>query len=507
MSIRFKLFTVIAVLTGVISFAALWNDDGTPSGRAHRWDFAVVVLCSLGSAAAAYNFKKISESLSGTAGHETIPTPDEKRDSGASSAKWDFIANMSGEMRTPLNAIIGLSEMSLESGRIQKEDYEIIEKIYNSGVILSNFVNDISEITKNEFEKFDLVSTEYDTADLINDAISPNMMRLENKPVKFNLHIDETFPLKLRGDELKVKYIFNNILSNAFKYTYKGSVDWYLNLDHDPNDENAVWVVSKVRDTGIGISSEDIPRILPGYGRTDSRVTRSADGAGLGLSITKRMVEMMGGSISVESGSGKGSVFTTRILQAAACEETIGRETARDLRNLHYVDTRRRNASKLVRESIPYASVLVVDDAEPNLEIAREILKPYGMRVDCVDSGQAAIELIMEEDVKYDAILLDHMMPGMDGTETARLIRKIGTEYAGSIPIIALSSNKTSATEEMFLKKGFQAFLAKPVDIMLLNNVINRWVRDDSGNRQAREETARPDHSPEVRRIAVPDAR
>jgi CheY-like chemotaxis protein len=129
---------------------------------------------------------------------------------------------------------------------------------------------------------------------------------------------------------------------------------------------------------------------------------------------------------------------------------------------------------------MPHASVLVVDSVESSLEIMRGMLKPYGMRVDCVDSGQAAIELIMEDDVRYDAILLDYMMPGMDGAETARLIRRIGTTYAIGIPIIVLSSDKTTAREEMFLKKGFQAYLAKPVDMTLLNDVINRWVRDGS---------------------------
>jgi signal transduction histidine kinase/FixJ family two-component response regulator len=470
------------------------------------WGFAALALGSL-AALTLYNADKITKQFTRIAGLHAHPAMAEKTDASDPNANWDFLANMSNEMRTPLNAIIGLSEMSLDSGRIQKEDYEILEKIYNSGVILSNFMNDISEVAKIEHEKFDLVSVEYETPNLINDVISINLMRIENKPVKFNLHMDESFPLRLWGDKLKVKYIFNNILSNAFKYTHKGSVDWCLYCKRDEHNDKAVWIVSKVRDTGIGIDEDDIGEILSSCHKTESNMGQPINSARLGISLTKRLVEMMQGDIRIESECGAGSVFTTRIRQIMANENTIGYETARDLKSFHYVDPERHNSSRLIREYIPYASVLVVDDIESNLEIAREILKPYGMRVDCVDSGQAAIELIMEEDVKYDAILLDYVMPGMDGIETTRLIRKIGTEYANNIPIIALSSNKTSSSEEMFLKKGFQAFLTKPVDITLLNNIINHWVRDRNRDKRVpRANETRPEHqSADVTQFAVSD--
>jgi len=444
------------------------------NGQAHPiWGtFAALAFCSLGGMVVVYSSKKISKPfvmINGKSGHgETseAKTPE-------ANDRWDFLSNMSAEMQMPVNAIIRLSETSLDSGRIQKEDYEILEKIYHSGVILSDFVSDITEIAKTEFANFYLKADEYDTAGLINDAISLNIMRIEDKPVKFGFHIDESFPAKLWGDELKVKYTFNNILSNAFKYTHKGFIDWRLYCEKDERDGMAVWIVSEVRDTGVGISGEDVRRIM----------SRPANGAGQGLAIARRFAEMMRGDITAESERGIGSVFTARIRQVLTDDKTIGAETVRELQSFHYVDARRRNSSKFVRESIPYASVLVVDDDESVLESARAFLKPYGMRVDCVDSGQAAIELIMEEDVKYNAIFLDHMMPVMDGIETIRLLRRIGTEYANNIPIIGLSSNKAMAREEMFLKKGFQAFLAKPVDVMRLNNIINRWIRDDGRNK------------------------
>jgi CheY-like chemotaxis protein len=474
-----RFFYVIAITIGLIAAVGLGFPGKGPRNSANaaaRWENeirlaphgpeeadsglckSVLLLCAAGGAIVLRRSKKNAKDLIEPGEQDdpffqtAAPCPP------VSDIKRNFLSNAIDETQTPINAIINLSEMSMGSGRIQKEDREILEKIYNSGVILSNLINDISETAKTGFEKFDLASEEYETPDLINETIALNMALIEDKPVKFSLHIDESFPLKLRGDKLKLKRIFNNILANAFKHSHRGMVSWRLGCEMDACDGKTVWLVSQVSDTSVDATEKE---------------TRPC------LFLAKRMVEMMDGCLSVKNENGSGGRVTARVRQTAAGNETIGHDTARNLMSFRYVDSRQR-CRRFVREFMPYASVLVVDSAESALEIMRGILKPYGMRVDCVDSGQAAVEMIMEDDVRYDAILVDYMMPGMDGVETARLIRRIGTAYANDIPIIALSSNKTTASEEMFLKKGFQAYLAKPIDVTLLNDVINRWVRDDS---------------------------
>jgi CheY-like chemotaxis protein/HPt (histidine-containing phosphotransfer) domain-containing protein len=211
----------------------------------------------------------------------------------------------------------------------------------------------------------------------------------------------------------------------------------------------------------------------------DTKSNREIEGTGLGLSITKKMVEMMDGSITVESEYGEGSTFTVRIRQQPVNDVTIGDDVARNLATMHYMDNKRVGNKKLVRVQIPYAKVLVVDDVATNLDVAKGLMKPYGMRVDCAISGQQAIEFIRSEETRYDAVFMDHMMPGMDGIEATRIIREeIGTGYAQNIPIIALTANAIVGNEEMFLAHGFQAFLSKPIDIMAMDVVIRRWVRN-----------------------------
>ena len=310
---------------------------------------------------------------------------------------------------------------------------------------------------------------------MINDTVIQNVIRAGSKPIQFNLRVNENLPQKIIGDELRIKQIFNNLLSNAFKYTDRGSVDWDISVE---TGEEGIWLVSSVRDTGIGIRREDMDNLFTNYNQVDIKSNRRIEGTGLGLSITKNLVELMGGGIAVESEYGKGSVFSIRIRQQCAGDGVIGRDTAESLASFQYTVSRRSRNEKLARVWIPYASVLVVDDVSANLDVARGMMKPYGMTVDCVLSGQKAIELI-REGKKYAAIFMDHMMPGMDGIEAARIIRTgIGTEYAKTVPLIALTANAIIGAEDLFLGSGFQAFLSKPIDIISLDRVINRFVRD-----------------------------
>ncbi|MDR1174717.1 MAG: response regulator [Treponema sp.] len=403
----------------------------------------------------------------------------------STKAKSVFLANMSHEMRTPLNAIIGLSELTLSSGELRGCAAENVEKVYGSGMTLLGIVNDILDLSKIESGKFEIIPAEYDTPSLINDTVVLNIMRIGNKPIQFRLHVDGTLPSHLIGDALRIKQIFNNLLSNAFKYTREGNVDWTISCERgkpgevSPLEGESVWIVSSVKDSGIGIRREDIDRLFSDYNQLNTKSNREIEGTGLGLSITKKMVEMMGGSIMVESEYGKGSVFTVRLRQQFVNDVAIGDDVARNLMTLHYTDSKCIKNNKLIRIQIPYARVLVVDDITMNLDVAKGLMKPYGMTVDCVNSGREAIELIRSEEPHYDAIFMDHMMPVMDGIEAVRIIREeIGTDYAQNIPIIALTANAIVGNEEMFLAHGFQAFLSKPIDIMAMDVVIRHWVRN-----------------------------
>jgi signal transduction histidine kinase/CheY-like chemotaxis protein/HPt (histidine-containing phosphotransfer) domain-containing protein len=394
----------------------------------------------------------------------------------ASEAKSNFLANTSHEMRTPLNAIIGLSELTLDSSALSEEAASNLEKIYDAGVTLLSIINDILDISKIESGKFELIPAEYDVPSMINDTRSMNIMRIAEKPIQFQLLLDEMLPSRLIGDELRVKQVFSNLLSNAFKYTREGNVTWRIDF---ARENDVVWLVGSIQDSGIGIREEDLGKLFSDYNQVDTRSNRKIEGTGLGLSITRRMVEMMGGTIAIESTYGKGSTFTVRIPQKFVTDVPIGTLVSQSLKGFRYTSGKRLRHSKLTRIHMPYAKVLIVDDVATNLDVAKGIMKPYGMQVDCVTSGIEAITLVREGKVRYDAIFMDHMMPEMDGLEATRIIREeIGSEYARAVPIIALTANALIGNEEMFLAHGFQAFLSKPIDVLRMDAILRQWVRN-----------------------------
>jgi len=399
----------------------------------------------------------------------------------ANDAKSDFLANMSHEMRTPLNAILGLSELALEAGRLDEEDYINLGKINNAGMTLISTVNDILDISKIEAGKFELIPVEYDLPSLLNDTMTQTSMLIGEKPIEFVLDIDGGLLSRLYGDELRIKQVLNNLLSNAFKYTREGTVKLSVRC---AKERGGVLFTADVRDTGVGIQPENIDKLFDDYSQVDIKSNRRIMGTGLGLPIVKKLVEMMDGSISVDSEYGKGSVFTVSFLQQFVSDDVIGAKMAEDLSNFHFFEQKRKQNAKLSRVSLPYARVLVVDDVQTNLDVARGLMKPYGMRIDCVLSGQEAVNLVRNEDVHYNAIFMDHMMPGLNGIEATQRIRELGTDYAQTVPIIALTANAISGNEEMFLRNGFQAFISKPIDLNHLDTVIRQWVRDREQEKQ-----------------------
>ncbi|MDR1420944.1 MAG: response regulator [Treponema sp.] len=393
----------------------------------------------------------------------------------ATRAKADFLANVSHEIRTPLNAIIGLGELELGKN-LPENTRDNLEKMHNSGMVLLSIINDLLDISKIESGRFTLSPSEYDTASLINDTVHLNMVRIGSKPIVFGLRVDERLPSRLYGDEIRVKQILNNLLSNAFKYTREGSV--WLDISTETIDQKNVRLVCRVEDTGIGIKEEDMEKLFSVYNQLDTRSNRHIEGTGLGLSICRNLAELMGGGVGVESEYGKGSVFTASVLQGAAGGEVIGEAAAKNLESFRFV-TEKRGQYRKNRIFMPYGRVLVVDDVSTNLDVARGMLTPYGLAVDCVSSGREAVNLVRAGTVTYDAIFMDHMMPEMDGIEAVRIMRnETEGDYAKTVPVIALTANAIVGNDKLFLENGFQDFLTKPIDMTKLDAILHKWVRN-----------------------------
>jgi CheY-like chemotaxis protein len=379
-----------------------------------------------------------------------------------------------------MNVIVGLTDLMLE----EKEPVntkETLEKINTAGNTLMGLINDVLDMSKIEAGKLELMPVQYDVASLLNDIITLNIIRIEEKPITFKLEIAENMPSRLFGDDLRVKQILNNLLGNAFKYTKEGNVTLSVDTQRDGRRQSdGVWVLFKISDTGIGIRKEDIMKLFGDFNQVDTRANREIEGTGLGLSITKRFVELMGGEIAVESEYGKGTVFSVRIRHGFVTTQPIDKETLESLRTFCYSDKKKLAREKLIRPDLSYARVLVVDDFPTNLDVAAGMLRKYKMQVDCVLTGRESVNLIAAGEPVYDAVFMDHMMPGMDGMEATAAIRALGTKYAKNISIIALTANVVAGNEKMFLANGFDAYLPKPFNVMSLDSIIQRWVRDKS---------------------------
>ncbi len=423
----------------------------------------------------------------------------------ANSAKSSFLAQMSHEIRTPMNAVIGLSQLMLDEGNLNFETERNLEKIYGAGSTILSIVNDILDISKIESGKFELYPTRYDVPSLINDVVTQNIVRIGEKPITFRLSVDETIPAVLFGDDLRVKQIFNNLLSNAFKYTNAGTVDWRVSFDHDGD---IVWLISEIADTGVGMKPESVAKLFLEYNQVDVQVNRKVEGTGLGLAIAGRMAGMMDGEITVESEYGVGTAFKVRLRQGFVSSATIGREVAENLMSFRYNLSKRDSGSKLKRADLSHAHVLVVDDISTNLDVVKGMMKPYKLKIDCVTSGRQAIDAVKAGEPRYAAIFMDHMMPEMDGVEATRIIREeIGTDYAKEIPVIALTANAIVGNEEMFLRSGFQDFISKPIDIAKLDAVLRRWIHN-RGREAANSQAYRtPESAPPVLPLEMTDVK
>jgi len=305
-------------------------------------------------------------------------------------------------------------------------------------------------------------------------------MRIGSKRINFALHIDPFTPAELIGDELRIKQILNNLLTNAMKYTEAGEVMLSVAAEYKalPDAENQsaaepVTLIFRVRDTGQGITQEQLNLIFDEYTRFNTMAHRVIQGTGLGLNITKRLIDLMNGEISVESAPDKGSTFTVRLPQGAVGPDILGADAAKSLEQFHFDGPPQVKTTQIIRQPMPYGRVLVVDDVETNLYVAKGLLSPYELSIDTAGSGHDAINKIKAGNV-YDIVFMDHMMPIMDGIETTKNIRYLGYSH----PIVALTANAVSGQAEMFLMSGFDDYLSKPIDIRQLNILLNRLIRD-----------------------------
>jgi PAS domain S-box-containing protein len=390
----------------------------------------------------------------------------------SNKAKSDFLAKMSHEIRTPMNAIMGITEIQLQDSNLSLEQRESLERIYNSGDLLLGIINDILDLSKIEAGKLELSKIQYDIASLIHDIVKLNVIRYESKPIEFKLNVSENIPTLLIGDELRIKQILNNLLSNAFKYTNKGQIDLTFFTEGESNSSSLTLVI-QVSDTGQGMTADQVKKIGDKYSRFNMEANRKTEGTGLGMNITRNLIQLMNGNIHIESAPEVGSTFTVRLPQGCSDPSPIGKELADNLMKLNLKNTAKIRNLQIKQEFMPYGRVLVVDDVETNLFVARGLMVPYGLLIDTVLSGFDAIDKI-REGTAYDVIFMDHMMPRMDGIETVKIIRSLGY----SQPVVALTANAISGQAEMFLNNGFDEFISKPIDVRQLNIVLNRFVRD-----------------------------
>ena len=398
----------------------------------------------------------------------------------ASEAKARFLASMSHEIRTPINAVLGIDELiARESNEENIKEYA--EDIRTAGRSLLAIVNDILDFSKIESGKMNIVPLEYDLASVVNDSCSMMKVKSDEKDLTFETVCDETLPSRLYGDEVRIRQILINLLSNAIKYTNEGSVT--LSLGGKREDSGHYLLEISVADTGIGIKKESLPVLFDSFSRVDDYETHHIEGTGLGLSIVKNLVELMHGTIHVESTYGKGSVFTVTLPQGIISERPIG-----DLSNAY------KNIPSAAYSNIllaPDAKILVVDDIPINLKVFCGLLKDTMINIDTASSGREGLMKIRSNN--YDMIFLDHMMPDLDGIEVLKLIKEMSETRKQLIPVIMLTANAILGAKEEYLQKGFDDYLSKPIQKEKLYKIIRQYLPEELLLKQEKEQL--PDSS------------
>lgn len=382
-----------------------------------------------------------------------------------SEQKSQFLSSMSHEIRTPVNAILGLNEMILR----ESNDDEILQyatDIHNAGKQLLGIINDILDYSKIEAGKMEIVPQRYDMGELINDIKNMIEPKLTEKNLQYIVRFNSDIPNVLFGDDLRIKQVLLNLLSNAYKYTKEGFVQF--TVDYDKKDEQSIIAKFSVKDTGIGLKPEQIAKLAIPFERFDLVKNRGVEGTGLGMSIVTKLLEQMGSRLNIESEYGKGSVFSFEIEQGVIEWRKIGKiEEARKIFSGNSAERRQLSASNTLYA--PKAKILAVDDNAVNLKVVSALLKRTGIQVTTAISGQECLDLCQKE--VYNVILLDHMMPEMDGVETLKKIKESGGPNS-LIPVIALTANVVESMDDFYVKQGFDALLTKPINSEKMEEIL-----------------------------------
>ncbi|MCR5417483.1 MAG: DegV family EDD domain-containing protein [Lachnospiraceae bacterium] len=369
-----------------------------------------------------------------------------------SQAQNQFFSSMSHEIRTPINTIIGLNEMILRED-ISEEVAEDARSIQSASKLLLHLINDILDMSKAEAGKMDVNYLAYNTGDMLSEIVDMLWLRAREKGLTFHVEVDPALPVSLIGDEIKIKEVLINLLTNAVKYTKQGDVT--LSIQSEKISDTRVKVIYSVIDTGVGIKKENLPYIFSAFKRVDEENNRYIEGTGLGLSISQKYVQMMGGQLRVNSIYRQGSTFIMELEQEINSEELIGKV---DVEARHAMNRQRHYKQSF---EAPRAHILVVDDSKANLMVTEKLLRDTKVQLDTVSSGEEALKKTL--DTEYDLILMDHLMPEMDGIETLRRIRKQMGGRCKESKVVALTANAGAESRELYKKEGFDGYLEKPV--------------------------------------------
>ena len=391
----------------------------------------------------------------------------------ASKAKSIFLANMSHEIRTPINGILGMDSMLLKECKDEKlRDYAL--NIQSAGQTLLSLINDILDISKIESGKMEILPVTYSVFTVLNDCYNMVAVRAKDKNLELVMDISPEIPTALFGDEVRIRQVINNLLSNAVKYTNEGSVTlsvWAEKVDVDPmQDDNTsrVDLFIQVKDTGIGIREKDRQKLFRDFVRLDEKRNRNIEGTGLGLNLTKQLVDMMGGFISVDSVYGEGSTFKVHLKQQVSDEKPLGDFYKLYKQQVNVVDAAH---EKFIA---PEARVLLADDMQMNLKVFVGLLKDTQIQIDTAINGAEALKLI--EKNHYDVIFLDHMMPVMDGIEAFRQMRQLANSPNAITPVVMLTANAVVDAKNRYMDEGFSDYIAKPIREEVLLSCLKKFL-------------------------------
>lgn len=409
----------------------------------------------------------------------------------ANKAKDAFLANMSHEMRTPLNGILGMDEMILRDTK-ESSTKEHAYNIKSAGNTLLSLINDILDLSKIESGDFDIIPNNYNIASVLNDVINITKPRADKKNLEYNISVSPDLPVTFYGDEIRIRQVMLNIINNAIKYTKVGKVDISVYTNKLDEGEERTLIV-QVTDTGIGIKDEDKDKIFGLFQRVDLNKNRTIEGTGLGLYITHRLLDMMGGRIDIESEYGKGSTFTVYVPQKVVNSEPLG----------EFSEAVQNNLTKMESEQVtlyaPNARILIVDDNEMNLEVIEGLLRDTKIRMDLVTSGAQCIE--KAKATKYDCILLDQMMPEMNGEETLKELK--ANDLIKDTPIIALTADAIVGARENYIAMGFTDYLSKPVKYDALEKILKKYLPEEKQSAPKPEKPAKATVSEDLKVLLI----